>query len=107
MSGQFLYEATLDSGETHLVDVTNQALVQWDWEANKKGWPEPTKAPMLWQTFIIWAQLHHDGRYSGDFKAFREGGLKYQRELSQAEREQLEADTPTGPTPLATASGDA
>jgi hypothetical protein len=41
--------------------ITNPAMVEWDFTAPKMGWPSHKDAPMLYTTFLVWAQLVHNG----------------------------------------------
>lgn len=64
------------------VTVVNPDTVRWEMTAARR-WPEllpksddegnvQFKAPVLMQTFVIWAALTRTGQYEGDFETFRD-----------------------------------
>lgn len=64
--------AEMSSGTLERVTVRNPDLCRWDIERDKTKWPMHDKAPILWLTFITWAAMMREGRYSEPFKTFRE-----------------------------------
>lgn len=54
------------------VTVLNPAIVAYDLARAKFNWPKRDDAEMLFGTYVIWSQLHADGRYPGEFKDFRD-----------------------------------
>lgn len=55
----------MDDGTALLgVPVHNRALVAYDFERARCGWPTPQDAPMLWQTYLAWSHMCQEGLYS-------------------------------------------
>ena len=54
-------EVLLSDGRLLAVQALNPDLLRYDRTAAKHGWPEPTKAPFLWLTFLAWSALTRTG----------------------------------------------
>jgi hypothetical protein len=67
---RLIVDVQLSDGRTYdgLV-ITNPAMVEWDFTAPKMGWPSHKDAPMLYTTFLVWAQLVHQGELDKADKA--------------------------------------
>ena len=61
------FDVILDDGTQHRIQVTNADFLRWDKTASKHGWPEATKAPFLWNTFVCWAALRRTGALDDTF----------------------------------------
>lgn len=55
------------------VTVENPAIVRWDLEAGKRGFPPKKQAKQLYGTFLAWAQLVQQGDYPGTIPGERRG----------------------------------
>src|SRR5262245_65793456 len=65
-----VFDVVLDDGagghSRHRVQVVNADLVRFDRTAAKHDWPRADRAPMLWNTFIVWAAMRRTGAIAGD-----------------------------------------
>lgn len=50
----------MSDGSDVEVQTLNADLVRYDLTRAKHGWPDGTKAPFLWLTFIAWAALRRE-----------------------------------------------
>lgn len=103
-----LLDVEMDDGTLYSIEVSNQAMVAWDFERADKKWPKQAEIPMVYATFLAWAQLVYEGRYPrfeeggkvSTFKRFREVDCKH---VSDAEEDKPEDDrSDVDPTPAAT-----
>lgn len=115
-----LHVVMADGTEHNPLTVTNPALVAFDFERARLDWPGPADAPMLWQTFLAWAQLVAAGDYprhvdgstkQTTFQAFRERDCLHVEQLKGHEAENADPTTEAGsdsasasPQPQASAS---
>lgn len=60
-----VYDVILDDGQgettKHRVQVLNVDLVRFDRTAAKHDWPRADRAPMLWNTFVVWSAMRRTG----------------------------------------------
>lgn len=59
-------QVVMADGSTFDVQTLNPDLVRYDLTRAKHGWPDGTKAPFLWLTFIAWAALRREGGIPND-----------------------------------------
>lgn len=52
--------------------VLNPDRVRWDMAATRNGWPSFDKAPFLGLTYLAWAALKRQGRYTGTWDDFKD-----------------------------------
>lgn len=84
----------MEDGRTWDVQTDNRDMIRWDENAGKRGWPDPSKAPFLWLTFIAWAALRRQGLVELSWDDFRGQAL----EVSSQEDEELDpTQTEAGP----------
>lgn len=62
----------LDGGESYEVAVLNPDRVRWDMAATRNGWPTFDKAPFLGMTYLAWASLKREGKYTGTWDDFKD-----------------------------------
>lgn len=62
----------LAGGESHEVAVLNPDRVRWDMAATRNGWPTFDKAPFLGMTYLAWASLKREGKYTGTWDDFKD-----------------------------------
>lgn len=62
----------LDGGESYEVAVLNPDRVRWDMAATRNGWPAFDKAPFLGMTYLAWAGLKREGKYTGTWDDFKD-----------------------------------
>ena len=62
----------LAGGESYEVAVLNPDRVRWDMAATRNGWPTFDKAPFLGMTYLAWASLKREGKYTGTWDDFKD-----------------------------------
>lgn len=62
----------LAGGESYEVSVLNPDRVRWDMAATRNGWPTFDKAPFLGMTYLAWASLKREGKYTGTWDDFKD-----------------------------------
>lgn len=65
-------DVTLANGEQHEATILNPDRVRWDMAATRNGWPTFEKAPFLGMTYLAWASLKRENKYSGTWDEFKE-----------------------------------
>lgn len=65
-------DVTLANGEQHEATILNPDRVRWDMAATRNGWPTFEKAPFLGMTYLAWAALKRENKYSGTWDEFKE-----------------------------------
>lgn len=59
------FRVIMRDGSEHTVQALNADQLAWDRTAAKHGWPEATKAPMTWATFVAWSACRREGLIDG------------------------------------------
>lgn len=62
----------LAQGDILAETVLNPDRVRWDMAATRNGWPSFDKAPFLGLTYLAWAALKRQGRYTGTWDDFKD-----------------------------------
>jgi hypothetical protein len=62
--------ATLDTGESHIVDIINPDRIRWDRFAMKHKMPKFSDVPFIGQTFLAWAALTRLGKVACSWDEF-------------------------------------
>lgn len=62
----------LAGGESYELAVLNPDRVRWDMAATRNGWPTFDKAPFLGMTYLAWASLKREGKYTGTWDDFKD-----------------------------------
>lgn len=63
---------TLKDAEPVDIPITNPDRVRWDITRTKHGWPNFVEAPFLGTTFLAWAAMKRENKYTGPFEQFRD-----------------------------------
>lgn len=67
-----ILDVTLDNNEKYEARVLNPDRVRWDMAATRNGWPNLDKAPFLGMTYLAWACLKREGKYTGTWDDFKD-----------------------------------
>lgn len=67
-----ILDVTLANNETYNAEVLNPDRVRWDMAATRNGWPTFEKAPFLGLTYLAWASLKREGKYTGTWDDFKD-----------------------------------
>lgn len=65
-------DVTLANGEQHEATIFNPDRVRWDMAATRNGWPTFEKAPFLGMTYLAWASLKRENKYTGTWDEFKD-----------------------------------
>lgn len=57
---------SMSDGAEIEVQTLNADLIRYDLTRGKHGWPDGTKAPFLWLTFIAWAAMRREHMLTED-----------------------------------------
>jgi hypothetical protein len=60
-------QVTLDDGRVYRVQAMNPDLLMYDRTAVKHHWPDGSKAPFLWLTFLAWHASKRQGLIPDDW----------------------------------------
>lgn len=60
-----------DTEEPLEVQAINPDLIRFETEQQKRGLRSSEDAPLTWMTFLAWAALTREGRYTKDWQEFK------------------------------------